>query len=418
MSTPDFDVLVVGGGLTGIAFATLLQLQAPAGRVPSIGIVEAGPAPAAAPPAELALRVVALSPASRAILERCQAWAGLPESRVGPYRRMVVWHHGGEPGGKSSITFDAADEGVAELGYIVESDLVRSALWQRAASMPSIELLAGAPPVALETRRDDMTLRLADGRNLSARLVVGADGHASWLRDALGVPVSEHGYGQHAVVAHIASECSHGQTAWQRFMADGPLALLPLPDGRCSIVWSCAESHAQALAAATEAGFNQVLTEASAGVLGGLRVTTRRQSFPLAAGHASQYTGLRFALIGDAAHRVHPLAGQGVNLGFLDAAVLAEVLADHRAATHADPGDPLALRRFERWRKGANLAALGGMDLLHKVFTSNTAGVSRAAGAGLGLVNSLSPVKHRLAGYAMGLRGDLPRVVRSDRTMN
>jgi 2-polyprenyl-6-methoxyphenol hydroxylase-like FAD-dependent oxidoreductase len=157
------------------------------------------------------------------------------------------------------------------------------------------------------------------------------------------------------------------------------------------------------------------LTEASAGVLGELRLTTRRLSFPLAAGHAAQYTGLRFALIGDAAHRVHPLAGQGVNLGFLDAAVLAEVLADHMNVTHADPGDPLALRRFERWRKGANLATLGAMDALHKLFTSDAAGVSRVAGAGLGLVDRLSPVKSRLADYAMGRRGDLPRVVRAGR---
>ena len=159
------------------------------------------------------------------------------------------------------------------------------------------------------------------------------------------------------------------------------------------------------------------MTEASAGVLGELRVTTPRQSFPLASGHASQYTGLRFALIGDAAHRIHPLAGQGVNLGFLDAAVLAQVLADHLAATHADPGDPLALRRYERWRKGSNRITLGAMDMLNAVFTSNNTRVSRVAGVGLGLVDRLSPVKGLLADHAMGRRGDLPRVVTS-RLMN
>jgi 2-octaprenylphenol hydroxylase len=408
----EFEVLVVGGGLTGIVFALLLQSQVTGARRLPIGIVESGPAPSPAPPAELALRVVALSPASRAVLERCGAWAGLPAARIGPYRRMVVWHHDGEPGGRASITFDAAEQGVAELGYIVESDLVRSLLWQRATAIPGIELIAGASPVSLETGRDAMTLRLADGRTLGARLVVGADGHASWLREALGIPLGEHAYHQHALVAHVAGTRPHRQTAWQRFLPDGPLALLPLADGRCSIVWSCADRRAQELADASGHDFERAVTAASAGVLGDLSLTTRRLSFPLAAGHAARYTGLRFALIGDAAHRVHPLAGQGVNLGLLDAAVLAEVLADHLGAARADPGDPLALRRYERRRKGANLAALGMMDALHWMFTSELAGVARGAGAGLSLVNRLVPVKRRLADHALGRRGDLPRVIR------
>jgi 2-octaprenylphenol hydroxylase len=224
-----------------------------------------------------------------------------------------------------------------------------------------------------------------------------------------------HEYGQQAIVAHVASERPHGHSAWQRFLKEGPLALLPLCDGRCSIVWSCSDTRARDLAAAEEPEFNRAVTEASAGVLGELRLTTRRLSFALAAGHASRYTGMRFALIGDAAHRVHPLAGQGVNLGFLDAATLAEVVADHLSAKSADPGDPVALRRFERWRKGANLVTLAAMDTLHKLFTTRIVGVSRAAGAGLTLVDRVRPVKHLLAGHAMGQRGDIPRVVQSAR---
>jgi ubiquinone biosynthesis UbiH/UbiF/VisC/COQ6 family hydroxylase len=416
VSAQDFDVLVLGGGLTGLGFALLLQAQSAGGRAGlRVGMVEAGHAPPAELPAEMGLRVVALSLASRAMLEQCGCWSRLPGARIGPYRRMVVWHHAGAPDGPASITFDAAEEGVAELGYIVENDLLRMFLWRQAESAGSIELITGVAPVGIEVGRDAAQLALAGGRHLRSRLIVGADGHDSWLRTALGVGARQQPYGQQAVVAHVASERLHGETAWQRFQADGPLALLPLPDGRSSIVWSCPEEQAKFLVSAPESAFNQALTAASAGVLGRLRLTTRRLSFPLAAAHASQYTGLRFALIGDAAHRVHPLAGQGVNLGFQDAAALAETLVDHLSSPAADPGDPLALRRYERWRTGANLATLATMDVLHRVFTSRVPGVSRAAGFGLGLANRLSPLKSRLADYALGRRGDLPTVARATR---
>lgn len=414
MKSSEFDVLVMGGGLTGLAFAALLQSQLADRRALSVAVVEGGPAPAAPPHGALGLRVMAVSPASRAIMTACGAWADLPASRACSYRRMVVWQ-GEAPSGPSSITFDAAEEGVAELGHIVESDLLRSFLWRQVASLPSTALIPEASPEGLAIEPEAVTVRLADGRGCRARLVVGADGQESWLRAALGVGVSRHAYEQQAIVAHVASERPHGNTAWQRFLAEGPLALLPLSDGRCSIVWSCTDARAQALVNADEPVFNRALTDASAGVLGELRVTTRRQAFALAAAHASRYTGPRFALIGDAAHRIHPLAGQGVNLGFLDAAVLAEVLADHLAVMQADPGDALALRRFERWRKGANVASLAAMDVLHGLFTSRIAGVARAAGVAMGLVDRLGQIKSRLAGYAMGRRGDLPRVTRSAR---
>lgn len=416
MSLRGFDVVVVGGGLSGLVLAVLLHQQSgQRNRRLAIGVVEAATAPPAPVAAEPGLRILAASRSTRILLEQCGAWAGVPAGRICPYQRMVVWHHQGEAAGRSSIMFDAAEQGVAELGYIVESDLLRGAMWQAAMTCPGIELLPGAAPVGLEPETGAMTLRLDNGASLKAQLVVGADGHDSWLRGALGITAPARPYGQQAVVAHVASEKPHRQTAWQRFLPGGPLALLPLADGRCSIVWSSGEDHARALLDAGEAGFNSALTEASAGVLGKLRLTTRRLGFPLAAQHVSRYTGLRYAFIGDAAHRVHPLAGQGANMGLLDAAVLAETLADHLQSHHADAGDPLALRRYERWRKGANMATLAGMDAFHHMFTSTVPGVARAAGAGLGLVNRLGPVKKRLADFAMGRRGDLPRVVRTAR---
>jgi 2-octaprenylphenol hydroxylase len=417
VSVPAYDVVVLGGGLTGLAFARLLHAQA-AGRrgAPRIAVVEAGRPPPASPPADVGLRVVALSPASRAVLSACGAWEGVPAARLGPYRRMVVWHHAGTPQGPGAITFDAAEQGRAELGWIAENDLLRAALWSACAGRPGLDLLAGVAPTAAGVGPAGAFVALADGRRLEAALLVGADGHESWLRGALGVAAPGRDYGQLALVAHVAGERPHGETAWQRFLADGPLALLPLADGRSSIVWSCGAERARALLAAPDAEFDAALTAASAGVLGALRVGTRRVSFPLSAAHAAQYTGLRFALVGDAAHRVHPLAGQGVNLGFQDAAALAEVLAAHLDGAGADVGDPRALRRYERWRRGANLTTLAAMDALHALFTSRLPGVARAGAAALGAVDRIAPLKRRLADYAMGSRGELPRVVRDART--
>lgn len=416
MSAAAYDVVVLGGGLTGLALARLLHAQAAERRGGlRIAVVEAGSPPPAVATAGVGLRVVALSPASRAVLAACDAWDRVPAARLGPYRRMVVWQHAGAPEGPGSLVFDAAGQGCAELGWIVENDLLRGALWAACAGRAGIDLLDGAAPVAAGVAPRGAFVTLADGRRLEAALLVGADGHHSWLRDALGVAAPSRDYGQLALVAHVAGERAHGDTAWQRFLPDGPLALLPLADGRSSIVWSCPTARAGELLAAPDAQFDAALTEASGGVRGALHVTTRRASFPLAAAHAAHYTGLRFALVGDAAHRVHPLAGQGVNLGFQDAAALAEVLAAHLAVPGADAGDPLALRRYERRRRGANLATLAAMDALHALFTSTVPGVARAGGAGLGLVDRIAPLKRRLADYAMGRRGDLPRVVRDAR---
>jgi len=411
VSRRDFDVLVLGGGLTGLAFGLLLGRQA--GRL-RIGILEAGPAPQPVSEAT-GLRVVAVSQASRAILEYCGAWNRLPGHRTGPYQRMVVWQHEGSADGRRCIAFDAAEQGVGELGYILENELLRGALWQAARDCPSLELLPGLAPTAVRMDAGGVSVQGADGAVLDTRLVVGADGQDSWLRAQAGVVCSGHAYGQRALIAHVDSEKPHQQTAWQRFLPDGPLALLPLADGRSSVVWSCADARARLLADENESSFNAALTAASGGVLGALRLTTPRAGFSLAAQQAMYYTGMRFALIGDAAHRVHPLAGQGVNLGFLDAAALAEKLADHLASPHADPGDPLALRRYERWRRGEVAITMAAMEALHMAFTSPWPGVAQAAGAGLAFVNRLSPVKTRLADYAMGRRGDLPGVVHAAR---
>lgn len=414
MSGRSFDVLVIGGGLAGLAFASLLRAATKPTRPElSIGILEQAPPGPGPSPGEIGLRVLAIAPGSREILARCEAWSRLPADRIGPYRRMQVWRAGTAPDGPMSLAFDAAEAGEAELGYILESDVIRRALWAAVESTGAAEFLLGAAPEFLEQDGAGPVLRLAGGERVRARLLVGADGASSWLRNALKLATSGHAYGQRALVAHVASERPHGQAAWQCFRQGGPVALLPLPDGRSSIVWSCPEAEAERLLAGDEAQFADELTAATESVLGRLTLTTRRLAFPLATRHAHRYAGEGFALVGDAIHQVHPLAGQGINLGFQDSAALAEVLAAHLAAgRHADPGDLSVLRRYERWRKGANLLTLGAMEGLHRLFTSPLPAVPAVGGYGLGLVDRLPAVKRLLARHALGRAGRLPAAAR------
>ena len=279
--------------------------------------------------------------------------------------------------------------------------------------MRSVSLHLGSAPAALHEDADALELTLENGERLRTRLLVGADGARSWVRQALGVTSREREYGQRAIVAHVESERAHRETAWQRFLAGGPVALLPLDDGRSSVVWSCPDATATELMAADKRIFDQRLTLATDQVLGSLTTTTERADFPLSLAYAERYTGRRYALIGDAAHRVHPLAGQGANLGLLDAAALAETLAVQQASPVIDPGDPVILRRYERWRKGDNLVTMGVLDGLHRLFGAGWVPAARLGGLGLGIVDRLAPVKRRLALYAMGDGGDLPMAARA-----
>lgn len=412
MTDRSFDALVIGGGLVGLACANLMARQVGASRPSvSIGVVDTSPPPAEAP-AETGLRVSALSLASRSVLESCDVWTGMPPERVEAYRRMLVWHAAGKPEGPLSISFDAAEQGEAELGYIVENDLLRWLLWQTARQDERIRLLSQGAPVHLGHGPDRLTVILEDGTECRTRLLVGADGASSWVREQMHVERARHDYGQLGIVLHVATERHHEHAARQRFLPSGPVALLPLPDGRCSVVWSCGETRARELLSLPDAAFGTELTEATDGVLGSVEVTTPRASFPLLRSHAARYCGTRYALIGDAAHQVHPLAGQGANLGFLDAAALAQVLADHMAASYADPGDPKVLRRFERWRRGDNQLTLWMMDVLNHLFRGEQSAMPRLGGLGLTLVDRTLPLKRRFAEYAMGKTGDLPRAAR------
>lgn len=406
MTDDDYDVLIVGGGIAGLAFACLLRKLMHGGRSPvRIGVVESqAPRPLPAD-ADAGLRVFAIAPAAREILMACGAWQSLPPGRAAPYERMRVWQSQSTAHGPGSIGFDAADSGLPELGHIVEHDWLRQGLWTAlsAGAEGPVALLTGVDPASLAGEPGAMLVRLAGGTEIRTRLLVGADGTESWVREQLRLATTTRDYGQLALVAHVSSERSHECTAWQCFTPGGPVALLPLADGRSSIVWSCFEAEARELAALSDEEFGRQLTAATGGVLGELRVTTPRVAFSLAARHTRRYTGARFALIGDAAHQIHPLAGQGINLGILDAAVLAETLAAHLRGTWlADPGDELVLRRYERARKGDNLLTMAAMEGLHRVFTSDSIALTRLATTGLGVVDRLPMVKSLLAARATG----------------
>ena len=389
---PALDVAVVGGGMAGAAAALAL---ARAGFAAALLEARAPQLWAAAD--EVDLRVVGLAPSSVALLDDLGVWTSIRESRSGPYAHMHVWDS--ENG--AAIDFDAADEGRDLLGHIVENNLVQWTLWN-ALDAAGVRRLCPAEVRACEAREDRVTLELADGESLSARLVVAADGAASPLRDMMGIATRGRDYVQRAVVAHVATERSHQQTAWQRFLPTGPLALLPLADGRSSIVWSLPEAEAQRVLTLDDAAFLQELGMASDFRLGRILSTTKRAAFPLKLQLAETYQAERFVLLGDAAHAVHPLAGQGVNLGLRDAAELRDVLAAAR-----DAGDDFAaahvLRRYARRRRSADTLDARGFDALARIYAWQSPPLVAARALGIHLLGRLAPLKRRIARHAAGL---------------
>jgi 2-polyprenylphenol 6-hydroxylase len=383
---------VVGGGMVGAAAALAL---AKAGF--ATALLEARAPQPWSVDDEVDLRVVGLAPSSVALLDELGVWTSIRESRSGPYACMHVWD--GESG--AAISFDAADEGRDLLGHIVENNLVQWTLWQ-ALEAAGVRRLCPAEVQGIEAREDRVTLDLAGGESLSARLVVAADGAASPLRGMVGIATRGRDYAQRAVVAHVASARAHERTAWQRFLPTGPLALLPLADGRSSVVWSLPEDEAQRVLALDDAAFMQALGVASDFRLGRIVSTTKRAAFPLRLQLAESYQAERFVLLGDAAHAVHPLAGQGVNLGLRDVAELRDALAAARDAGR-DFAAPHVLRRYARRRRSADTLDARGFDVLARIYAWQAPPLVAARGLGVRLFDRLAPLKQRIARHAAGL---------------
>lgn len=395
------DVAIVGGGIVGSTLALLLIRRA---RLDAGRIVVIDPAPAAAPQpgSPFELRVSAISPANRALLDELGVWQQLDPRRITRYERMRVWHESVPPDSPDVLRFDAAEAGEPDLGSIVENNALQAALLQACASN-GIRLIVQSLQ-ALAVDAEAATLQLGDLR-ISAELVVGADGAASAVRTLLGLQAETRDYGQRAIVATVRGERSHGHVAWQRFLSSGPLALLPLPGDECSIVWSALNERADELLAFAPEAFEAELTAASAGVLGTLRLTSKRAAFPLRRLAAQQYVEQRVALVGDAAHVIHPLAGQGVNQGIEDAVALAAALAQRPARESA--GALAALQRYQRERRAGNALVAATVDSLDRLFTGSGSLRSWAAREGMALVGRIASARRFLVRQAAGR--SLPR---------
>jgi len=388
------DVAIVGAGMVGAALALDL-----AQRGFDVALIESrAPAPWRAED-EVDLRVVALAASSIALLERLSVWPSIAAARASAYRRMHVW----DAIAPGSLTFDAADDGASALGYIVENRLIQSVLWQAIERRSEIALRCPARVVASELDADGSarTLSFDDGSQLKARLVVAADGADSALRSLLGIATQDRDYAQRGIVAHVTHQRAHEATAWQRFLPGATLAFLPLADGRSSIVWSAPNEDAARLLALDEDAFRAELGAAFDFRLGAITATTQRAAFPLRLRLAERYVAPRFALVGDAAHVVHPLAGQGVNLGFRDAVELAGVLSEARERK-ADLASEYALRRYERRRRSDNAISAHAFDAIQRGFGSHSAALATLRGAGLSLVDRIAPLKQFFARRAAG----------------
>lgn len=387
MSTLQHQIIVVGGGPVGAAAALALSQQGF-----EVALLERGSAPPAYDPAGYDLRVYALAPHSARLLDGLGVWPEVLARRASPYGAMRVWERGPE----HALRFDCADTGRAELGWIVEHSLVVDRLWAKLDGVVRYERAAIESAVFGEA---GTILRLSDGRELRARLVVAADGAESQLRGLAGIDTVGWGYAQRAIVCHVRTQRPHRATAWQRFLSSGPLAFLPLADGHCSIVWSAEEALAQELLALDDAAFLARLGEALEHALGEVLDATPRISFPLRLLHAQDYVRPGLVLVGDAAHAIHPLAGQGVNLGFADVQELARTLAVSRDAGR-DWAGLRNLQRYARARKAANLEMLTLTDGLYRAFRLRVPGLKAALGLGMEAVGRLGPLKAWLARQA------------------
>ncbi|MGO1396083.1 MAG: UbiH/UbiF/VisC/COQ6 family ubiquinone biosynthesis hydroxylase [Halomonas sp.] len=408
-----FEAVIVGGGMVGAALCALL---AQAGM--QVALVEAQPAPLSLDDAtgELpAPRVSALTPVSQRLLAYLGAWHNMQQTRVTPYRGMQVW----DAEGSGEIAFSADEAGVGVLGYIVENVVTQAALTTQVMHYPNVTPFFDVRVQSLQRATGSATDRIVggdwlvldDGRQLQAPLIVAADGAHSMLREMAGIDVASDDMQQDAVVATVKCAKPHGGTARQAFIDGRPLAFLPLTvkgdDRYCSIVWSTTAEHAAQLSELSQQALGDALGEAFGYRLGAVTVCDKAHRFPLVQRHARHYVQPHFALVGDAAHSIHPLAGQGVNLGLMDAAVLAEEVV-HAWQRGAPWGELSTLRRYERRRRFDNSAMLGLMKGFKVLFGSHDPALTLVRNLGMSSMNQLVPLKRVLMRQATGERGRLP----------
>ncbi|WP_372741999.1 FAD-dependent oxidoreductase [Neptunomonas sp.] len=412
MTLHTADIVIVGAGMVGLTAA--LSLAASGQKIVLLENRDVNPATVADEVGAQQLngydpRVSALTCASQQLLTHVGAWPYMQQLRISPYTDMDVWD--GE--GSGHIHFSSRDLHELALGHIVENRVSVAALYQAASQVDNLTLVGGAAVTQLSEPESagDTSYRLlscADGTQWRAKLVVAADGALSKIRQLAAIPMWEWDYGHHAIVTTVRTGQRHQSTAWQRFTEDGPLAFLPLDDPHCcSIVWSTSPDHAASLMELDDDAFCAALTREFESRLGAVLWADQRYVFPLRQRHAQYYVQPGLAVIGDAAHTIHPLAGQGVNLGLMDAAALAEqvLIAVERGE---DIGSEAVLKRFQRQRQGANLQMSAGMEAFKQLFGHQQPVLKLIRNIGMNTLDKLSPLKQHIVMQAMGLSGDVP----------
>ncbi|WGE32391.1 FAD-dependent monooxygenase [Actinobacillus genomosp. 2] len=389
------DIVIIGGGMVGLALAALLadtdlQIKIIERYIPKTDQTFSN-------------RVSAINATSEKMLKQIGAFQLIPPERLSPYQKMSVW----EQDSFARIEFDNNDPAIQQLalhqlGFIIENNQIQTALWQKVSQQNNVEIILSAPQT-IGISENGAFLTLENGEMISAKLVVGADGAHSWLRKQIHIPLTSKDYEQTALVCNVKTVESHQYTAQQIFSPESILAFLPLPDQHlCSIVWSLLPDKAQQLQACDEQQFNRALTIAFDNRLGLVEVQSERSIYPLVARYARDFAQSRIALIGDAAHTIHPLAGLGVNLGFADAITLAEEIKQHSVVGN-DIGEYRHLRRFERIRKAEAIKLLTAMEGLKQLFNGNHPLKKFIRGVGLSVTDQLPPLKKFFLAQAVGI---------------
>lgn len=397
------DVLIVGGGSAGLTLALLLASGDYSQQL-KITLLEQGQAPEPAP--ATLLRVSALNLASQRLLTALGVWQGLTANPA--YQQMEVW----EADSFARINFDATTENQQALGWIVDNQQLCQQLYQKLQQYPQVQCLFGRTISQISTSDEQSLVTLTDGSVLLAKLLVGADGAESKVRQSLQLPLTFWDYDQHALVAVVKTQQPHGQCARQVFLPTGPLALLPLSDPHlCSIVWSTNPQQAAELMAKEDAEFNQALSAATQSVLGVLQVQSPRHKFPLKMRYATKWQQQQVVLVADAAHTIHPLAGQGMNLGLMDVAALAELI-NQQMAKNLPWASPRMLRQYERWRKAEAQQMIAAMELFKRGFLLQDPVAKLVRAVGMKTTNQLPFLKRKIMAAALGNSGDLPQLAR------